>query len=222
MKDRAPRGFSVFDLDRLHDDLSKLWAAVDRLNGCRAAGLVPRTDEDARIIATAADSYRNLIMELMSFDFEGHRDPHLSGSFAVDHSIFPSLMKAFLQVTLSQGYSPLDAAGTDAAERYVMTQAICLSRMMAAKVVPPPHREFPDFRLPAEPRRAPVAADTRRQALDRDRNRCVECGTTEDLCLDHIHPWSKGGPDDLENFQILCRPCNSSKRDRVEPTANAE
>jgi len=40
---------------------------------------------------------------------------------------------------------------------------------------------------------------------------CEEC---VDLTIDHIVPLSKGGSDDLENLQFMCRPHNSSKGDR--------
>ncbi|MFJ8857239.1 HNH endonuclease [Streptomyces sp. NPDC102451] len=39
-----------------------------------------------------------------------------------------------------------------------------------------------------------------------------ECGATQDLALDHVIPLSLGGRDDLTNAQILCRSCNSGKR----------
>lgn len=51
--------------------------------------------------------------------------------------------------------------------------------------------------------------------FDRDEHACRRCGATEDLTLDHVHPWSVGGPDTPDNLQVLCRPCNSSKGDRV-------
>lgn len=49
----------------------------------------------------------------------------------------------------------------------------------------------------------------------RDGYRCVNCDTDDNLTVDHITPWSKGGSDDLDNLQTLCGSCNSSKGDRV-------
>lgn len=41
------------------------------------------------------------------------------------------------------------------------------------------------------------------------------CGISEALTLDHIEPLSRGGSDDLENLQFLCRSHNSQKGARV-------
>jgi hypothetical protein len=68
--------------------------------------------------------------------------------------------------------------------------------------------------------RAPISDGVRDFVFDRDGHACRLCGATEDLTLDHIHPWSLGGPDTPDNLRVLCRPCNSSKGDRVQP-ANA-
>lgn len=50
---------------------------------------------------------------------------------------------------------------------------------------------------------------------ERDGYACLHCGATEALSLDHIHPYSMGGEDTLENLQTLCRSCNSRKGARV-------
>jgi 5-methylcytosine-specific restriction endonuclease McrA len=43
---------------------------------------------------------------------------------------------------------------------------------------------------------------------------CSRCGSTEDLTADHIVPRAKGGRNVFSNVQVLCRACNSAKRDR--------
>jgi hypothetical protein len=63
--------------------------------------------------------------------------------------------------------------------------------------------------------RSKIPSHVREFVFARDRHRCVGCGSNDDLTLDHIHPWSKGGPDTTDNLQVLCRPCNSSKGARV-------
>jgi len=50
--------------------------------------------------------------------------------------------------------------------------------------------------------------------LDRDKQ-CLCCGATENLSMDHVVPLSKGGRHSFENAQVLCRSCNSSKRDKT-------
>jgi 5-methylcytosine-specific restriction enzyme A len=43
---------------------------------------------------------------------------------------------------------------------------------------------------------------------------------SEDLTVDHIIPKARGGTDDRENLQVLCRPCNSTKA-AADPTMPA-
>lgn len=40
---------------------------------------------------------------------------------------------------------------------------------------------------------------------------CVACGATRRLEVDHVVPYSRGGPHGIENLQVLCRPCNRAK-----------
>ena len=35
------------------------------------------------------------------------------------------------------------------------------------------------------------------------------------LEIDHVHPISKGGSDELENKQALCRVCNNKKSNKI-------
>lgn len=44
---------------------------------------------------------------------------------------------------------------------------------------------------------------------------CSACATTSDLTGDHRVPVSRGGASTLENIEVLCRRCNSSKGSRL-------
>lgn len=47
--------------------------------------------------------------------------------------------------------------------------------------------------------------------------KCMKCGATNDIAVDHINPRSKY-PElelDINNMQVLCRSCNSSKSNRI-------
>ena len=41
--------------------------------------------------------------------------------------------------------------------------------------------------------------------------KCHQHFTSDELTVDHINPWSKGGRTVLSNAQLICRACNSSK-----------
>ena len=45
----------------------------------------------------------------------------------------------------------------------------------------------------------------------RDGHKCVYCGSTENLTIDHVTPKSKGGIDHADNCVTACRPCNQAK-----------
>lgn len=63
--------------------------------------------------------------------------------------------------------------------------------------------------------RRPIRRSTRAAVFERDGRSCISCGSTDDLTIDHVQPWSLGGTDDEDNLQVLCRHCNSSKGNRV-------
>ena len=57
--------------------------------------------------------------------------------------------------------------------------------------------------------------DKHRAAIfKRDGYRCVKCGATTNLTLDHIKPIALGGTSDYDNLQTLCATCNYGKADR--------
>lgn len=40
---------------------------------------------------------------------------------------------------------------------------------------------------------------------------CLACGEKKDLTVDHVIPLSKGGTNNIDNIQPICRSCNSKK-----------
>ncbi len=59
--------------------------------------------------------------------------------------------------------------------------------------------------------RDPIPQEVRNLVYERDDWCCLACGSKENLSIDHVIPWSLGGEDVAENFQTLCRSCNSKK-----------
>ena len=74
-------------------------------------------------------------------------------------------------------------------------------------------------RLKGKHKRVPVPVRLRYEVLARAGHTCQSCGTKASdgaqLHIDHIHPVSKGGTNDLANLQALCRDCNLGKGDRI-------
>lgn len=56
--------------------------------------------------------------------------------------------------------------------------------------------------------------------LKRDNFKCVKCGRSPslnhavELEVDHIKPVAKGGTNEIENLQTLCKDCNQGKKDK--------
>lgn len=60
-------------------------------------------------------------------------------------------------------------------------------------------------------RRKVWSDEERRFILDRDGWACVKCGSQDQLEIDHVIPFSRGGACSVENAQVLCRSHNASK-----------
>ena len=57
-----------------------------------------------------------------------------------------------------------------------------------------------------------ISDKIKRLVWDRDAGKCQDCGAVKNIEYDHIMPVSKGGGSNIENIQLLCRPCNRKKR----------
>lgn len=66
-----------------------------------------------------------------------------------------------------------------------------------------------------QPKRPPIPREIVDVVYKRDGGRCVYCGSAQNLQLDHIIPFSKGGATTLENLQLLCQKCNIEKSNKI-------
>lgn len=62
-----------------------------------------------------------------------------------------------------------------------------------------------------EGRRPSLPGWLRRAVYAADRNRCCYCGSGQELQLDHVKPWSRGGLSAMWNMMTLCGRCNRVK-----------
>ena len=63
-------------------------------------------------------------------------------------------------------------------------------------------------------RRIPTAI--KKIVWERDKGRCVDCGSTQNLHFDHILPYAKGGTStNAANIQLLCQKHNLTKSDKI-------
>ena len=57
-----------------------------------------------------------------------------------------------------------------------------------------------------------IPGEVQKEVYERDRGKCVKCGSTENLHFDHILPFSKGGSSKVaKNIQLLCARYNLKK-----------
>ena len=64
-----------------------------------------------------------------------------------------------------------------------------------------------------------VSPRKRMDVLEKYKFKCAYCGATASdgvtLEVDHVIPVSKGGSNEMDNLQILCKPCNIGKFNRI-------
>lgn len=81
------------------------------------------------------------------------------------------------------------------------------------------HAEFFRYERPVPQRaripRKALGAGVTRAVWDRDGWECRECSSHCDLTVDHIMPVVRGGTDEMDNLQTLCKSCNSRKGARA-------
>lgn len=76
--------------------------------------------------------------------------------------------------------------------------------------------EYEDFRLHCDNRKIENWNKLRKIVLDTFGRVCMKCKSTKDITVDHIKPFSTYPElaNNLDNMQVLCRSCNSSKSNK--------
>lgn len=87
------------------------------------------------------------------------------------------------------------------------------SRIERAKAIAASPRTLQNFG--GSRARTGIPDDVKLLVWERDRGRCVKCGSTSELQYDHIIPVSLGGAGTPENLQILCGRCNRAKSNSI-------
>ncbi|HCG1441259.1 MULTISPECIES: HNH endonuclease [Serratia] len=81
-----------------------------------------------------------------------------------------------------------------------------------------PFGSFTDINL-ASPsvRKRTFRGKFKKRILDRDNNQCVLCSNTENLTLQHVVPYSRGGETSYRNLVTLCDNCNKRLKSEYIP-----
>jgi len=62
-----------------------------------------------------------------------------------------------------------------------------------------------------------IPTSVKLEVWKRDKGKCIQCGSVDNLHFDHILPYSKGGTSlKAENIQLLCAMHNLEKRDKIQ------
>ncbi|MFH0791187.1 MAG: HNH endonuclease signature motif containing protein [Candidatus Omnitrophota bacterium] len=69
--------------------------------------------------------------------------------------------------------------------------------------------------IPSDDERKPISDEVKMFVWQRDKGKCVKCGSQENLEYDHIIPVVKGGSNTERNIQLLCEKCNREKHDNI-------
>jgi hypothetical protein len=69
-----------------------------------------------------------------------------------------------------------------------------------------------------DPARGPISEEVMHQVWRRDQGRCVDCGSHENLELNHIIPLAQGGASSVRNLELRCETCSRRRSAHHPPS----
>ena len=113
-------------------------------------------------------------------------------------------------LVLNSDYSPINICDGRRAIVLLLKQK---AHMITEKVI----RLLDYIRLPYK--KLMENRPTRNLIMKRDGYKCLYCGETENLTLDHIFPTSRGGGNEWTNLATCCGSCNVKKGNKTPEEA---
>lgn len=143
-------------------------------------------------------------------------------SFPLNENEFEKIKKLFLYLfPIYQSFIDLSKGENDQFDNYLSNlQEYLWKDLISDDIEDPDKNEInPDFDLNnLADQKIKVLPGIRWQVFQRDNWKCIACGRSSDdgiiLHVDHIIPRSKGGQNELLNYQTLCHICNIGKSNK--------
>ena len=162
---------------------------------------------------------RNLTIEAIDYAFEPHLPAGVQALVLMvavsagtgDGTYFdiPNSLVTKIAHARSREMGTRDVERQEAGVRMVINAHIvhALGIPVQWEMTPETHPSF------TRPKRRAIPKRLREIVMQRDNHRCRWCGEVNPLLLtiDHITPVARGGQNEPDNLQFLCRSCNSRK-----------
>jgi 5-methylcytosine-specific restriction endonuclease McrA len=166
-------------------------------NAVRLAGLnisTPKRISEEALFENLLEVWIKLGRQPFSYEMKRPLSRHCSGTYARRFGSWVKAVRAFVEL-VNEKRNDLQ-----------LTDAPCQVDNI--------HSENAENNIYHHLTRREVSPRLKVQVLIRDGNKCRICGikvTGDNIHIDHIRPWSKGGETVLENLQVLCDEHNYQK-----------
>lgn len=151
--------------------------------------------------------------------FQRLSDQVACGTRAEDRSFEPQLQLRSGQRVSTPQLRTRSLEVTRKVVSFVATWTVLISLLVADGLIWIMLRTRSNERRIRPTRRITWPKGLKRELMRMQDNTCVYCGhrrRATSLDIDHIIPAVKGGSNDIDNLQVICRPCNQRKGDQTD------